>query len=98
MMTRRWFSYFVLLLALLAAGTGSPLRAEEPRLAIDGYDPVAYFTDAKPTPGLSGTEYVWHGARWRFASPEHRALFVANPERYAPQFDGYCAMGVSWEK
>jgi hypothetical protein len=98
MMTRRLVSFFVLTFGLLLAAAASSARAEEPRLAIGGYDPVAYFTDAKPTPGRSDTEYLWHGARWRFASPEHRALFVADPERYAPQYDGYCAMGAAWEK
>ena len=69
--------------------------AAEPRLAISGYDPVAYFTDEKPTPGDNAYEFVWHNARWRFASAEHRDLFAANPERYAPQYDGYCALGVT---
>jgi len=59
---------------------------------------VAYFTDGKPVPGVSDFEYVWHDARWRFASAAHRDLFVANPERYAPQYDGYCAMGASLDK
>jgi len=96
-MPRRLLLSLVFALALLAGG-GSSSWAEEARLAIEGYDPVAYFTDAKPTLGRSDTEYLWQGARWRFASPEHRALFVADPERYAPQYDGYCAMGAAWEK
>ena len=70
-------------------------RSEEARLSISGYDPVAYFTDGKPVSGVSEFEHVWHGARWRFVSAAHRDLFIANPERYAPQYDGYCAMGVA---
>jgi enamine deaminase RidA (YjgF/YER057c/UK114 family) len=77
---------------------GPKAWAEEARLSISGYDPVAYFTDGKPVPGVSDFEYVWHDARWRFASAAHRGLFVANPERYAPQYDGYCAMGASLDK
>jgi enamine deaminase RidA (YjgF/YER057c/UK114 family) len=77
---------------------GPAAWGEEARLSISGYDPVAYFTDAKPVPGSSEFEYVWHDAQWRFASAAHRDLFVANPERYAPQYDGYCAMGASLEK
>jgi enamine deaminase RidA (YjgF/YER057c/UK114 family) len=67
----------------------------ETRLAISGYDPVAYFTDGKPVPGLTEFEFVWHDARWRFASASHRDLFVGDPNRYAPQYDGYCAGGMS---
>jgi hypothetical protein len=70
-------------------------RSEEPKLSISGYDPVAYFTDGKPTQGKAEFEYLWHRLRWRFATGEHRNLFVSDPDRYAPQYDGYCAMGVS---
>jgi enamine deaminase RidA (YjgF/YER057c/UK114 family) len=70
-------------------------RCEEPKLSIGGYDPVAYFTDGKPVQGKSEIEYLWHRLRWRFASGEHRDLFVKDPDRYTPQYDGYCAMGVS---
>jgi enamine deaminase RidA (YjgF/YER057c/UK114 family) len=77
---------------LLAAPTA---RGDEARLAISGYDPVAYFTDGKPVPGLTEFELVWHDARWRFASAGHRDLFVGDPNRFAPQYDGYCAGGVS---
>jgi enamine deaminase RidA (YjgF/YER057c/UK114 family)/YHS domain-containing protein len=70
-------------------------RGDEPRLSIGGYDPVAYFTDAKPVQGKPEFEYVWHRLRWHFASSEHRELFTRNPKQYAPQYDGYCAMGTS---
>lgn len=68
------------------------------RLAIKGYDPVAYFTVGKPTPGQAAHEVVWRDATWRFASAENRALFLKNPERYAPQYGGYCAYGVALGK
>jgi enamine deaminase RidA (YjgF/YER057c/UK114 family)/YHS domain-containing protein len=80
-----------LLLAMFFAPTA---RGDEPRLSISGYDPVAYFTDGKAVPGKSEFEYLWHRLRWRFASSEHRELFVKDPDRYAPQYDGYCALGV----
>ena len=83
---------------LFVSMLGPVAWGEEARLSISGYDPVAYFTDGKPVPGSSEFEYVWHDARWRFSSPAHRELFVVNPERYAPQYDGYCAMGASLEK
>ena len=85
------------LLALLVSLLGPAAWGEEVRLSIGGYDPVAYFTDGKPVPGNTEFEHVWHDTRWRFASAAHRDLFVKNPEQYAPQYDGYCAMGVAWE-
>lgn len=87
-------------LGLLAAafpfGTSTPSAAQEKvPLAIKGYDPVAYFTLGKPTPGLPEIEYEWDEHRWRFASTEDRELFKADPARYAPQFGNYCAMALS---
>lgn len=73
----------------------SAARGEEARLSISGYDPVAYFTDGKPVQGKSELEYLWHRLRWRFASVSHRDLFIKDPDRYTPQYDGYCAMGTS---
>lgn len=64
-------------------------------LAVSGFDPVAYFKGNGPTPGDAGLEYAWQGAKWRFASAENRAAFKANPQKYAPQFGGYCAWAVS---
>src|SRR5580704_3658263 len=86
-----------LLALLFTALFASTSQADEPRLSISGYDPVAYFTDGKPVPGKAEFEYVWHKSRWRFASGEHRDLFIKDPDRYAPQYDGYCAMGASFE-
>ena len=73
---------------------GASARGDEPRLSISGYDPVAYFTDGKPVQGKPDLEFLWHKSRWRFASSEHRDLFSKDPDRYAPQYDGYCAMGA----
>jgi YHS domain-containing protein len=64
-------------------------------LAIKGYDPVAYFTDGKPTRGLPEYEYVWDEHRYYFASAAHRDAFKADPVHYAPQFGNYCAMALS---
>ena len=68
-----------------------------PRLAIGGYDTVAYFTVGKAVPGNLDYQTVWHDARWQFANKEDLELFKANPEKYAAQYDGHCAMGVSYE-
>ena len=84
-----------LLALLFVALFGSTARGDEPRLSISGYDPVAYFTDGRPVRGKGEFEYVWRKSRWRFSSAEHRDLFIKDPQRYAPQYDGYCAMGAS---
>ena len=84
-----------LLGSLLVTLFGFSAWADEPKLSISGYDSVAYFTDGKPVQGKAEIEYLWHKLRWRFASDAHRELFVKDPEHYAPQYDGYCAMGVT---
>ncbi len=63
-------------------------------LAIDGYDPVAFFTDGKPMQGSADFEYRYLGAIWRFCNVGNRAAFVANPKVYMPQFGGYDPIGI----
>ena len=63
-------------------------------LAIRGYDPVAYFTEARAARGVADFEDTWDGQRYRFVSDANRELFKANPLRYAPQFEGTCAMAL----
>lgn len=64
-------------------------------VAINGYDPVAYFTEHKPVKGEARYTATHRGAKFRFSSPEHRDLFAANPDRFAPQYGGYCAYGTA---
>jgi hypothetical protein len=64
-------------------------------LAISGFDPVAYFTDAQPLPGKSEFEQVVAGTVWRFRSTGNRAAFMADPDVYAPRFGGYDPVGVA---
>lgn len=64
-------------------------------LALQGYDPVSYFSEGVPLKGEKAFEYEWKGATWRFASEENLDLFVVNPEAYAPQYGGYCAYAVA---
>jgi len=95
---RKILSYICLAfvaLAPLPAGAGKPVNATLFGVAIKGYDPVAYFTDAKPVPGGSDFSFEWNGATWRFASAAHRDTFKAAPEKYASQYGGYCAWAVS---
>ena len=63
--------------------------------AIRGYDPVAYHVQAKAVRGSPKFTHAWNGATWRFASKRNRALFAADPDRYAPRYGGYCAYGTS---
>ena len=64
-------------------------------VAIDGYDPVAYFVSGKPVKGSRAFETTWQGATWRFATQENRDRFAEAPGKFAPQFGGYCAYAVS---
>jgi len=69
-------------------------------LAIEGFDPVAYFADSRPVRGLPDYEAAEAGAVWRFRNDSNRAAFVAHPEIYGPQFGGYdpidLARGVTY--
>ncbi len=85
---------------VLASFSGLAVAAENPvyssgGIAINGYDPVAYFTQGKPVAGIAGIEAAWNGATWLFSSEANKAAFVAAPEKYAPQYGGYCAYAVS---
>jgi ABC-2 type transport system permease protein len=64
-------------------------------LALQGYDPVAYFKDGEPKAGDATITSTWHGATYRFASTGNQQAFLADPDKYAPQFGGYCAYAVS---
>ena len=95
-LSRRAAVRLLVVAAALSFGTSITSVAAEPvPLAIKGYDPVAYFTLGKPTPGLPTIEYEWNGYRYRFSSAKHRELFKADPKRYAPQFENYCAMALA---
>jgi hypothetical protein len=90
--SRRTFLIAAACLPLLAQGAGPPAGR---RIALSGYDPVAYFADGKPA---KGTREYWHAfddSVYLFRSAAHRDRFAANPERYAPQYSGFCAGGVS---
>lgn len=65
-------------------------------VAMKGFDAVAYFTMATPTKGTAEFVAQHNGATFRFASAANRDAFVKAPEKYAPQYGGYCAMGVAY--
>ena len=68
---------------------------EKDGAAIRGYDPVAYFSDGKPVKGLAQHKAQYKGSTFHFASKANHDAFAANPAKYAPQYGGYCAFGVS---
>jgi YHS domain-containing protein len=64
-------------------------------LVIRGYDPVAYFTEGHPVPGRSDLSEKYRGGTYHFVTAANRDTFKANPEKYVPQYGGYCAYGVA---
>lgn len=84
---------FVLAWPVLASARDEP--PEGRRIALRGYDPVAYFVDGAPARGSRALWYTFDDVVYLFRSADHREKFAADPERYAPQYAGYCAAGVS---
>lgn len=64
-------------------------------VAVQGYDPVAYFTVGEPTKGSKDFNTTYKDAEFRFVSQENLDTFLADPEAYAPQYGGYCAWAVA---
>ncbi|MFK7829866.1 MAG: YHS domain-containing (seleno)protein [Congregibacter sp.] len=98
-------SFMLLVTMSLALVTPQLAQAKEEinttffgKLAIEGYDTVAYFTEQKAVEGSKDYEFAWRDANWRFSSAANKSLFVADPERYAPSYGGYCAYAVSQGK
>ena len=81
--------------SLLSAAAYAGDFFETDGVALRGYDPVAYFASAKPQQGQSQYSYDYKGSRFYFSSEENRRAFMETPEKYAPQFGGYCAYGTS---
>jgi YHS domain-containing protein len=97
----------VLALMVVAAAAVAPLASHAVKqtggeyntlyagLGAKGYDVVAYFTKGKPLQGSAKHESVYGGVTWRFANADHREMFEANPEKYAPQYGGFCSWGAA---
>ena len=88
-----------LLTLFIVGGTAiagvDPINTNRNNVAIRGYDPVAYFESGSPGKGSATQALDWNGATWYFVNAENRAAFEADPQRYAPQYGGYCAWAVS---
>lgn len=88
------FNILFVIASLTAFAQESEIFAPE-GLAINGYDPVAIFRESKTIKGFDSLSYTWMSASWRFVSRENLEAFMNDPEKYAPQYGGYCAYGVS---
>ncbi len=102
-MTLRSLLAVPFLLAAPAAFAGAQY-VDGTGFAVSGYDVVAYrdlpqspvgTPQPAAVPGKAGITADWNGATWAFATEANRAKFLADPEAYAPEFDGHCAYGVS---
>ena len=80
---------------VIVAQRSRPFFYQENGIAIGGTDPVAYFRQGKAVGGSPQITHRWGNATWQFSSEANRDLFAQNPERYAPQYGGYCAWAVS---
>jgi len=87
--------FIVVLVVGLASSIHASQNFERNGLAIDGYDPVAYFEEKKPVKGSPEFRVDFQGATFLFASAAHRDTFAADSVRYAPQYGGYCAYGMA---
>jgi len=94
--------YFLIMTVLLFTTSFTVSASDDPiytgmfsSKALDGYDTVAYFKLNKAVEGSSQYSTEYKDATWLFSSEENRQAFVADPEKYAPQYGGYCAYAVS---
>ena len=87
---------FIILTQLQSFSQVDPI--DKNGLAIGGYDPVAYFETGKAVKGIETIKSNLNGAAYAFTSKENQKLFEATPEKYLPQYEGYCALAVSYGK
>jgi hypothetical protein len=94
----RGLAFAVLVFSMVHAGvpgSTSALNVDEHGVALRGYDPVAYFLSGKPTRGVETISASYGGARYLFATEADKKRFVKNPQKYIPQFGGFCSVGTA---
>lgn len=95
-MTSKLKSVFAAIaLSVIAFGSYAGEFNESNGVAIKGHDPVAFFTEGKPVRGRDDLRFDYKGSTFVFANADNRAAFAADPEKYAPQYGGYCAFGTA---
>jgi len=94
------FALTVGIAGLAVADSNSPVPAVNASegIGLKGYDPVAYFINGAPTQGTEQYSFVHKGVTYRFASAENRERFKADPEKYLPQYGGYCAYAMALDR
>jgi YHS domain-containing protein len=94
---KRRISIALLTLAAVASNlpAGQVVNVDQNGVALQGYDPVAYFTDGQPVKGAKELAARYNDATYYFVSAEHKAQFEREPQKYAPSFGGFCAFAVS---
>lgn len=91
-------SLIIVLLSAVGGFAKEALNVDENGLALQGYDPVGYFTDGKAMKGSPEFTATYQGGTYQFASAEHKALFEKSPAKYSPQFGGFCGYAASINK
>lgn len=94
-MKKQIFTLFVALVATTAFSQSTKHINVKDKIAIQGYDPVAYFESNKPIEGKKEITAEFNGAVYYFSSESNKALFLKSPSQYEPQFGGFCAYGIS---
>lgn len=92
------FAASALLVSSLSFAANIEINANSNDLALKGYDTVAYFTKGAPTKGSDKYTAAYNGAIYQFSSAENRDLFQSEPSKYAPQYGGFCAFGVTMNR
>jgi YHS domain-containing protein len=94
----KWMSLLMVMLLIYMDGVSQVDPVDKDGLAIGGYDVVAYFETGKAEKGNAKFQSVYEGVTYYFTSAERQKLFDANPAKYVPQYNGYCALAVSYGK
>ncbi len=89
---------FSLLLPFIGLAGQAVGKTQVSNVAIKQYDSVAYFKAGKAVIGNASYTFIWHDMIWYFSTKENRDLFATSPEKYAPQYDGYCAWAMSEDR
>ena len=101
---RRFIGFIIVMLVSITplatsnnafAGKGTYYTGIVRGVAVGGYDPVAYFKEGRAVKGSKEITTTWDGVKWRFSSAENRDKFIAMPQKFSPQYGGYCAYAVA---
>jgi YHS domain-containing protein len=92
---RTVFATALMLFGLVGAALAGPVNVNGDGVALEGHDPVAYFTQGRPVKGETAYVTVHDGATYQFASAENKSMFDSDPAKYLPQYGGFCAYGMA---